>query len=87
MKTLLRTSVLAAALALTVLATSGHAVANGTCYVSCYNPTTNKFTLMTIRTTRAVCCGDFNLCPAGSSPGSPQAYMPPTGGPIVTCPV
>lgn len=84
MKTLLRTTVLAAALALAVLATSGHAVVSGTCYVDCYNPTTNKSTLVTAMTSQMNCCGAFNPCPAGSSPGGPSAYKPPSG-PLVYC--
>jgi len=85
MKTLLRISALAAALALSAFATTGHAVVNGTCYVSCYNPTTHKSTLTTSPVTLAACCSrTFNPCPAGSNPGIPT-YLPPTGGPLTTC--
>src|SRR5882757_8489877 len=85
MKTLLRPSLLIAALALVAFATAGHGLGQGTCRVFCYDPTTHRFSTVNVETTQAVCCsGVFNPCPAGDTAGS-FTYIPPNppgGGPI-----
>jgi hypothetical protein len=70
MKTLLRSSALAAALVLTVFAT-GHAdpVPTGTCQIFCSNPDTGAYSTQYWATTEAQCCSQtLNPCPAGSTP-------------------
>jgi hypothetical protein len=70
MKTLLRSSALAAALVLTVFAT-GHAdpVPTGTCQIFCSNPDTGAYSTQYWATTEAQCCSQtLDPCPAGSIP-------------------
>ena len=71
MKTLIRPSLLIAALALVGFATAGHAFADGICHVLCCNPTTHQITTANGVSTGAACCdGTFNPCPAGYNAGS-----------------
>jgi hypothetical protein len=87
MKTLIRPSLLIAALALVVFAPAGHSLGQGTCRVFCYDPTTRRFSTVTSDTSKAECCGgDFNPCPAGDTAGA-FYYTPPNppGGSQVAC--
>lgn len=85
MKTLIRPSLLVAALALVAFATAGHAFADGICHLLCRNTTNHMITMASGASTEAACCdGTFNPCPAGYSGGSPT-YTPPGGG-LITCP-
>ncbi|HEY2294718.1 MAG TPA: hypothetical protein VGM86_28790 [Thermoanaerobaculia bacterium] len=82
MKTLLRTTALTAALALSVFAMTGHASItnpNGTCRTICYNPSTQTISQVSWFTTESTCCsGTVNPCPAGSVPRT--SSFQPTGG-------
>ena len=81
MKTLLRTSALTAALALSVFATTGHAVINqnGTCRTICFNPSTITISQVSWFTDETTCCsGTVNPCPAGTVPRT--SSFQPTGG-------
>jgi hypothetical protein len=86
MKTLFRTSALAAALALSVFAMTGHAIVTyGTCRTFCSNPTTHTLTQVSWYTTQSQCCnGSVNPCPPGTTPGG--ASFQPTSGFAVLCP-
>lgn len=88
MKTLLRTSVLTAALALSAFATAGHAVINqnGTCRTTCHNSSTGTITQVSWFTTESTCCsGTVNPCPAGTDPTF--SSFQPTGGFAMVCPI
>ncbi len=81
MKTLLRTTSLAAALALSVLAVTGHAVINpyGTCRTFCYDPSTQTISQVSWYTTESICCsGTVNPCPPGTNPGG-SSFLPNGG--------
>jgi hypothetical protein len=86
MKTLLRTSVLTAALALSVFAMTGHAIINpyGTCRTTCYNPSTQTISQVNWYTTESTCCsGTVNPCPAGTNPTF--SSFQPTNGYAMVC--
>lgn len=89
MKTPLRTFALAAALALSALAMTGHAILpppNGTCRTICYNPSTQTISQVSWSTTESVCCsGTVNPCPAGSVPRT--SSFQPNGGFARLCPI
>lgn len=81
MKTLFRASALAAALVVSLFATTSHVNADtsGNCHVICINSTTHAFTSITYFTTESACCsGSFNPCPAGSTPGA-RSFQPLNG--------
>ncbi|HEY0555283.1 MAG TPA: hypothetical protein VGG20_13550 [Thermoanaerobaculia bacterium] len=88
MKTLLRTSALAAALSLSALAAS-HAFVTpsyGTCKTFCTNPATHTFSQVSWYTTETQCCnGSVNPCPAGTTPGG--SSFQPTSGFARLCPI
>lgn len=79
MKTLLRTSALAAALSLSALA-AGHAIVTyGTCTTYCTDPTTHTLSTVTWYTTESQCCGgSVNPCPAGDTRGG-GSFQPTNG--------
>jgi len=78
-KTLFRTFALAAALALSAFAMTGHAVVNVTCDIVCIN-STHMGSVVTVYTTETQCCSStFNPCPAGTSPYT-RSFAPPGGG-------
>jgi hypothetical protein len=67
MKTLLRTSGLAAVLVFTVL-TAGSAAQYAACRTSCANFSAHTFTQVTTYPTESQCCsGTYNPCPPGST--------------------
>jgi hypothetical protein len=77
MKTLLRASALAAALALILLAT-GHAtpVPTGTCEIFCSNLDTGSYSTQYWGSTEGECCSQtLNPCPAGATP-TVYAFQP-----------
>jgi hypothetical protein len=85
MKTLIRSSALAAALSLSVLAAGHGIVTNGNCHILCFNSTTHMGSSVTVFTSETQCCSTaFNPCPAGTSPltrtfapnGAPQLCGP-----------
>ncbi len=86
MKTLLRTTAFAAALALCALAMTGHASAdtNGYCRVTCTSPT-HGTTLVSVGTTESQCCSSsFNPCPSGYTPEG-KAFVPVGAGHPILC--
>ncbi len=87
MKTLLRTTALAATLALSVFAMTGHAIVSyGTCSTFCYDPSTHTLTQVSWYTTESICCnGTVNPCPPGTNPGG--SSFQPNGGFARLCPV
>lgn len=83
MKTLLRTTALAATLALSAFAMTGRADVSGTCHSFCYDPLLHKLTVVSWSTTESVCCGGtVNLCPGTNEGNSFQ----PIGGTSQLCP-
>ena len=91
MKTLLRTSALTAALALTALA-AGHATftpppssGTGTCRTTCY--TSSGSVNVSWPSSQEACCSDTGAshCPAGSTPSGWTWYQP-SGGFAGFCP-
>ena len=79
-KTLLRTSALAAALALSAFAMTGHAVGSPTCDIVCVNSTTLMRSVVTVSAPETLCCStSFNPCPAGTSPLL-RSFALPGGG-------
>lgn len=78
MKTLLRTSALAATLALTAFAVKGNAfsVPTGTCQIFCSNLDTGSYSTQYWGSTEGECCSQtLDPCPAGSTP-TVYAFQP-----------
>jgi hypothetical protein len=87
MKALLRSTGLAAALALTVLTTTAVAFPpGGTCTTYCYNPLTHTLGHVSwTATSEAQCCGgSVNPCPSGTTPNG--GFYQPFGGSARICP-
>lgn len=83
MKTLLRVTLLAAALTVTALTTAGVATTDGTCYTTCYADNISMrpgIVYIQWTTTQADCCGGVVIppCPAGYHAGY-SSYQPYLG--------
>lgn len=80
MKTLLRTTILTAALALSAFAMTGHAISSsGYCSTFCHDPSTQTTSQVSWYTTETTCCGGrVNPCPPGTNPGG-ATFQPDNG--------
>jgi hypothetical protein len=87
MKTLLRTSGLAAVLGFTVLTTVSAFPQDGICSTYCFNLSAHTVTQARVRTTEAQCCSEtYNPCPPGATPGGNSSFTP-DGGVAGLCPI